>query len=112
MLRRSGRLEHCHDGGGGRAADRSVNNHYAKASGDRAQFGWPLDDEIEKLRADFVREADPKKQLQIAEQVQKRIMDLGVTVPLGQFVQPLARRKGVTGNMESPITVFSNIEKK
>ena len=28
-----------------------VNNHYAEASGDRAQFGWPLDEEIEKLRA-------------------------------------------------------------
>ena len=27
-----------------------VNNHYAEASGDRAQFGWPLDEEIEKLR--------------------------------------------------------------
>ena len=27
-----------------------INNHYAEASGDRAQFGWPLDEEIEKLR--------------------------------------------------------------
>ncbi len=27
-----------------------VNNHYAEASGDRAQFGWPLDEEIERLR--------------------------------------------------------------
>ena len=25
-------------------------NHYSEASGDRAQFGWPLDEEIEKLR--------------------------------------------------------------
>ena len=30
-----------------------VNNHYAEASGDRAQFGWPLDEEIEKLRDAF-----------------------------------------------------------
>ncbi len=89
-----------------------VNNHYAEASGDRAQFGWPLDEGIEKLRDEFVREADPKKQLAIAEQVQKRIMDLGVTIPLGQFVQPLARRKGVSGNLESPVTVFWNVEKE
>jgi peptide/nickel transport system substrate-binding protein len=89
-----------------------VNNHYAEASGDRAQFGWPLDEEIEKLRSAFVRESDPNKQLEIAEQVQKRIMDLGVTVPLGQFVQPLARRKGVSGNLLSPVTVFWNVEKK
>ena len=70
-----------------------VNNHYAEASGDRAQFGWPLDEEIERLRMAFVRETDPKKQFAIAEQVQKRIMDLGVTVPLGQYLQPMARRK-------------------
>jgi peptide/nickel transport system substrate-binding protein len=89
-----------------------VNNHYAEASGDRAQFGWPLDEEIEKLRLAFVSEGDAKKQLQIAEQVQKRILELGVTVPLGQFLQPMARRKGVTGNIESPITVFWNVEKK
>src|SRR5207249_11739613 len=25
-------------------------NHYTEASGDRAQFGWPLDEKIEKLR--------------------------------------------------------------
>jgi peptide/nickel transport system substrate-binding protein len=89
-----------------------VNNHYAEASGDRAQFGWPLDEEIEKMRANFVRETDPKKQFEIAEAVQKRILDQGVTVPLGQFVQPQARRKGVSGNIESPVTVFWNVEKK
>ena len=89
-----------------------VNNHYAEASGDRAQFGWPLDQEIERLRMAFVRETDPKKQFAIAEQVQKRIMDLGVTVPLGQYLQPMARRKNVSGNIESPIPVFWNVEKK
>ena len=89
-----------------------VNNHYAEASGDRAQFGWPLDKEIERLRMAFVRETDPKKQLAIAEQVQKRIMDLGVTVPLGQYLQPMARRKTVSGNIESPVPVFWNVEKK
>jgi peptide/nickel transport system substrate-binding protein len=89
-----------------------VNNHYAEASGDRSQFGWPLDEEIEKLRMAFLRESDAKKQFAIAEQVQKRIMDLGVTVPLGQYVQPLARRKNVSGNIEAPVPVFWNVEVK
>jgi peptide/nickel transport system substrate-binding protein len=89
-----------------------VNNHYAEASGDRAQFGWPLDEEIEKLRMQFIREGDPKKQLEIAERVQSRIIGEGVTVPLGQFLQPLARRTSVSGNVISPVTVFWNIEKK
>jgi len=89
-----------------------INNHYTETSGDRAQFGWPLDEEIEKLRMDFVRESDPRKQLAIAEAVQKRVMDLGVTVPLGQYVQPMARRRTVSGNLPSPITVFWNVDKK
>jgi peptide/nickel transport system substrate-binding protein len=86
-------------------------NHYTEASGDRAQFGWPLDEEIEKLRMEYVRESDPKKQFELAEKVQKRVLDLGVTVPLGQFVQPMARRRGVSGNIQSPVTVFWNVEK-
>ena len=89
-----------------------VNNHYAEASGDRAQFGWPLDEEIEKLRIQFIREGAPKKQLEIAEKVQTRIISEGVTVPLGQFQVPMARRKTVSGNVESPVTVFWNVEKK
>lgn len=88
-----------------------VNNHYAEASGDRAQFGWPLDEQIEKLRMEFARESDPKKQKEIAEQVQRRIISEGVTIPLGQFVQPMARRKNVTGNITSPITLLWNVEK-
>jgi peptide/nickel transport system substrate-binding protein len=87
-------------------------NHYTEASGDRAQFGWPLDEEIEKLRMAFARESDPKKQRELAEAVQKRVLDLGVTVPLGQYVQPMARRKGVSGNLVSAVTVFWNVDKK
>jgi peptide/nickel transport system substrate-binding protein len=89
-----------------------INNHYAEASGDRAQFGWPLDEEIEKLRVAFAKETDPKKQFEIAKQAQKRIIEQGVTYPLGQIVQPTARRKSVSGNVEAPVTVFWNIEKK
>jgi peptide/nickel transport system substrate-binding protein len=89
-----------------------INNHYTEASGDRAQFGWPLDEQIEKLRLEFAHEGDPKKQRELAEQVQKRVMDLGVTVPLGQYIQPMARRRIVSGNLLSPVTVFWNVDKK
>ena len=64
------------------------------------------------MRMAFARESDAKKQFAIAEQVQKRVLDLGITVPLGQFVQPTARRTTVSGNVASPVTVFWNVEKK
>ena len=66
----------------------------------------------QRLAAAYAREGDPKKQFAIAEQIQKRVLDLGVTVPLGQFVQPMARRRNVSGNIASPVTVFWNVEKK
>ena len=47
-----------------------------------------------------------------AEKVQARIISEGVTIPLGQYVQPMARRKNVSGNVASPVTVFWNVEKK
>ena len=64
------------------------------------------------LRVAFIGESDPKKQLAIAEHVQRRIISEGVTMPLGQFLQPMARRKNVTGNIPSPVPVFWNVEKK
>ena len=60
---------------------------------------------------EFAHESDSQKQKEIAEQVQKRIMDLGVTVPLGQYIQPMALRKNVSGNLTSPVTVFWNVDK-
>ena len=89
-----------------------VNNHNAEASGDRAQFGWPLDEEIETLRTQFLHESDPKKQKEIAEKVQARVISEGVYAPLGQLIQPTARRTNVSGNVMSPVTVFWNVEKK
>lgn len=89
-----------------------VNNHYAEASGDRAQFGWPQDEEIERLRMAFLLGTDSNQQFSIARQVQQRMMDLSVTVPLGPYVQPLARRKNVSGNIEAPVPVFWNVDVK
>ena len=34
-------------------------------------FGWPCDEQIQKLRDDFAKETDPAKQKAIVEAVQK-----------------------------------------
>ena len=49
-----------------------VSTAYLNSSCDKALFGWPCDAELEKLRDDFAREADPAKQKAIAEAVQLR----------------------------------------
>jgi len=74
-------------------------------------WGWPKDDEIERLRAAFARETDPAKQKALAEQVQIRAYDQVFYVPLGQYQTVTARRTTISGVLEAPATLLYNIEK-
>jgi peptide/nickel transport system substrate-binding protein len=75
-------------------------------------FGWAEDAEIEKMRDAFARETDPAKQKQIAADIQKRAYEVVMYVPTGQYAQPYAFRKNVSGVMPGPVPVFWNMEKK
>jgi peptide/nickel transport system substrate-binding protein len=79
---------------------------------DKAMFGWPCDPVMEKLRDDYARETDPAKQKQIAEAVQVRDTEITTHIFLGQWYQPIATRKTVTGIMTAPVPVFWNLEKR
>src|SRR3546814_7659018 len=47
--------------------------HTGMGSGcEKAWFGWPCDEGIEKLRSQFSRETDPAKQAELAKQIQVR----------------------------------------
>ncbi len=79
---------------------------------EKAWFGWPCDEKIETLRADFARETDIDKQKAIARAVQARAMELVTYVPLGQYMEPIAYRDNIQGVIKAPVTVFWNISKK
>ncbi len=79
---------------------------------DKAMFGWPCDDQMEKLRDQFARETDPGKQKAIAEAVQVRLTQYPTHIPLGHWYQPAAMRKNVDGAVQAPVTVFWNIAVK
>jgi peptide/nickel transport system substrate-binding protein len=78
-------------------------------AGDKAWFGWPTNETAEKLRADFVRQTDPAKQKQIAEQLQQIAYDEVPYVSWGQFVVPNAFRKNVHGALQFGATLLWNI---
>src|SRR5207302_1405818 len=61
-------------------------------AGEKAWFGWPTSEPIEKLRAQFTRELDAAKRKAIAEEVQKIAYDEVLYVPWGQFVVSGASR--------------------
>ena len=90
-----------------------VSTAYLNSSCDKALFGWPCDAELEKLRDDFAREADPAKQKAIAEAVQLRIIDYPTHAVLGQFTTPTAIRTNVNGLLLNvPALALWNVEKK
>ena len=75
-------------------------------------FGWPDDPTIEKLRDQFARSTSADEQKKLAEEIQKRVYDEVIYIPLGQFEQPSVWRKSLKGVLDGPATpVFWNIEK-
>jgi peptide/nickel transport system substrate-binding protein len=87
-----------------------VSTAYLNSACDKALFGWPCDEKMEKLRDDFARESDPEKQKAIAEAVQARNMEMTQEIPIGEYLQPAAMRKNLKGFVIASVPVFWNIE--
>jgi peptide/nickel transport system substrate-binding protein len=87
-----------------------VSAAYFNSACDKALFGWPCDETMEKLRDQFARETDPAKQKAIAEAVQVRATEMTSHLHLGQWYQPITARKNVDGILTAPVPVFWNIK--
>jgi peptide/nickel transport system substrate-binding protein len=89
-----------------------VGTAFLNSSCDKALFGWPCDEQMEKFRDDFARATDTAAQKKIAEQVQLRYLESPTHIHLGQWYKPVALRKNVDGMVVAPVVVFWNVEKK
>lgn len=77
-----------------------------------AWFGWPCDEQIEKLRTAYTQTSDPQKQREIARQIQERAYEIVAYVPLGAYYQPVAYRADkLKGLIKSPVQLFWNVSK-
>jgi peptide/nickel transport system substrate-binding protein len=79
--------------------------------GDEAWFGWPEDEQLEALRAEFIAADTLEKQQEVAKKIQAHTLEQVIYVPLGQYLMPQARRANLTGMIPSPVPVFWNVEK-
>lgn len=80
---------------------------------DRGWFGWPCSEEIESLRDQFVREADPAKQMELAEEIQRLAYEDVAYLPYGQWFLPIAHRDNIVGIIPSSVPYFMwNVEKQ
>lgn len=90
-----------------------LTNSMLPASCDKANFGWPCDAEVEKLRDAFARAPDLAARQKIAAELQARAVAYGTHIHLGQYTLPTATRADrLSGVVTSPVPVFWNIEKK
>jgi peptide/nickel transport system substrate-binding protein len=75
-------------------------------------FGWPEDANIEELRDAFVRAKSLDEQKEIATEIQARVYDQVIYIPLGQYTVPSVWRKAISGVLDGPATpVFWSVEK-
>ncbi len=88
-----------------------LTNAAVNGLGDKGWFGWSSDEELEKLRDQFARATDAAKKKSLAEDIQARAFEIGTHAPLGEYINPAAVRKGVTGLVTGPGNFYWNIKK-
>ena len=97
--------------GGVYAQNPLLNSNIDMSCDGKNNVGWPCDEEVEKLRAQYVRTADPAQRKQVLETLHRRLWEVQPTVLLGQFNPPSAWRANLKGVLKMPINIFWNIEK-
>jgi peptide/nickel transport system substrate-binding protein len=79
---------------------------------EKAWFGWPCDERLEKLRDTWARTTDAAKQKEIAVELQRVIYEVVPYVNYGQWFLPTAYRRNLKGVIVSPVPFFWNIAKE
>jgi peptide/nickel transport system substrate-binding protein len=79
---------------------------------DKAWFGWPCDQGIEKLRDAWTREPDPAKQKAIIDQLQTKMFEFVPFVPFGQWAYRFAYRSNIKGSLSTSIRAYWNTSKE
>ncbi|TIV74169.1 MAG: ABC transporter substrate-binding protein, partial [Mesorhizobium sp.] len=79
-----------------------ITSSFALASGDKAWYGWPQNDEYEALRATWADVETLEQRKALARKMQGVWWDFVGGVLLGGSVSPTAHRKALTGLIEVP----------
>jgi peptide/nickel transport system substrate-binding protein len=102
-----------HTWGGGVALGNPLTNPpFVTACDGKNWFGWPCDEEMEKVRLEFPLAQGLAQQKALVERMHKRFYEVVPYVPVGQFYAPIAYRNNLSGVLETVRLVLWNIEKK
>ena len=74
-------------------------------------FGWATDEKMVVLRNEFMRATDDATKKKLADQIHARAFEIGTHAPLGEFDQPMAARKNITGFFITNNNIYWNLKK-
>lgn len=86
-------------------------NPMLNGRGDDGWFGWPEDEALEDLRAEFIAADTAEAQAEIADRIQAHAIEVVNYVPLGQYLTVQARRSNIVDMIPSPVPVFWQMDK-
>ena len=79
--------------------------------GEKGWAGWASDAQLEKLRDQYARADGDTEKKRIAELVQVRAVEVGTHAILGEYKNPMAVRKNITGVLRTPGFALWNVQK-
>jgi peptide/nickel transport system substrate-binding protein len=74
-------------------------------------FGWATDDKMVTLRNQFMRATDEAEKKKLADQMHARMYEIGTHVILGEYNQPMAARKNISGFFVTNGNIYWNLKK-
>jgi len=74
-------------------------------------FGWATDDKLVGLRNQFMRATDEGEKKKLADAMHARAMEVGTHVVVGEYMQPMAARKNISGFFVTNSNLYWNLKK-
>jgi peptide/nickel transport system substrate-binding protein len=97
---------------GGSDAATPLSNVWFNSGCEKANAGWPCDPTLQQMIATWAQEPDRAKRHGMIDAIQTRGYQSVPYVPAGQYFQPIAFRKNVTGMLNAGMPVYWNIDKQ
>jgi peptide/nickel transport system substrate-binding protein len=74
-------------------------------------FGWATDDKMPALRDQFMRATDEGEKKKLAGAIHARAFEIGTHAPLGEYQQPMAAGKNISGFFIHNGNIYWNLKK-
>ena len=74
-------------------------------------FGWASDEKLVDLRNQFMRATDEPAKKKLADAMHTRAFEVATHAPLGEYMQPMAARKNISGFFVTNGNIYWNLKK-